>query len=137
MNIDQLHYQMALEARRFAEHVCDYCQVDRHSSLAGEVNDLEAGELVSVFYLVSLERLPLEIALTQFDQVIAMRMPQGGWPGEPVAKVSSTRTSFSNYHPRTRVFLDGFEWGIVDNRSTKPDLPWVAAIPSTERDSWT
>jgi hypothetical protein len=54
MNIDQLHYQMALEARRFAEHVCDYCQVDRHSSLAGEVNDLEAGELVSVFYLVSL-----------------------------------------------------------------------------------
>jgi hypothetical protein len=54
-----------------------------------------------------------------------------------VAKVSSARTSFSNYHPRTRVFLDGFEWGIVDNRSTKPDLPWVAAIPSTERDSWT
>jgi hypothetical protein len=116
MNLDQLHHQMALEARRFAGHVCAYCQVDPHSSVAQEVNGLEAGELVSVFYLVALERLPLDIALTQFEQVMAIRRPQGGWPGEPVASLSSVKTSFSNYHPQRRVYLDGYEWGIVDNR---------------------
>jgi hypothetical protein len=67
MNIDQFHDQMNLEANRLADHVFAYCDVDPRSSLAGEVRDLEVGELVALFYLIAHERLLLENALTQFE----------------------------------------------------------------------
>ena len=60
MNIDQFHDQMNLEANRLADHVFAYCDVDPRSSLAGEVRDLEVGELVALFYLIAHERLLLE-----------------------------------------------------------------------------
>jgi hypothetical protein len=41
---------MHIEAKRLAEHVYGYCDLDPHSRLAEKVNDLEAGELVSLFH---------------------------------------------------------------------------------------
>ena len=116
MNIDQLHHQMHVEAQRFAEHVCSYCNLDPRSRLAGEVNNLEAGELVSVFYLIAHERLPLEDALTQFDMVTAIRMSPRPSARDHMASASSTCGSLSNCFPWERIHLDGFEWGIIDNR---------------------
>ena len=49
MNYEQFHHQMDLEAKRLADHVCAYCCIDPRSSLAGEVQDLEVGELVGLF----------------------------------------------------------------------------------------
>ena len=116
MNIDQFHDQMNLEANRLADHVFAYCDVDPRSSLAGEVRDLEVGELVGLFYLMAHERLPLKDALTQFARVIAIRMPPRPSSCDTMANASSTCGSFSNYHPRERIHLNGFEWGIIDNR---------------------
>jgi hypothetical protein len=116
MNYEEFHHQMALEAKRLADHVCAYCCIDPRSSLAGEVQDLEVGELVGLFYLMAHERLPLKDALTQFARVIAIRMPPRPSGCDTMANASSTCGSFSNYHPRERIHLNGFEWGIIDNR---------------------
>jgi hypothetical protein len=116
MNYDQLHHQMEREAKRFAEHVCALSAVDPHSGLAEKVRDLEAGELASIFYLMAHERLPLEDALTQFTRVIAMRISPRPSGNDIGANALSTCGSFSNYHPRERIHLEGLEWGIVDNR---------------------
>ena len=82
MNIDYFHHQMHIEAKRLAEQVCAYCDVDPHSRLAEKINDLEAGELVSLFYLIAHERLSLEDALMQFDLVTAIRMPRKSSAGD-------------------------------------------------------
>jgi hypothetical protein len=116
MSINYFHHQMHIEAKRLAEQVCAYCDLDPHSRLAEEVRGLEAGELVSIFYLMAHERLPLEDALTQFVRVIAIRMPPGPSGSDTAANASSTCGSFSNYHPRERIHLNGSAWGIVDNR---------------------
>jgi len=118
MNYDQFHHQVEREAKRLAEHVCALSAVDPHSRLAEEVRELEAGELVSLFYLMAHERLPLEDALTQFARVIAIRMPPKPSGRDTMANAASTCGSFSNYHPRERIHLDGCEWGIIDNRRT-------------------
>jgi hypothetical protein len=116
MNYEEFHHQMALEAKRLADHVCAYCCIDPRSNLAAEVQDLEVGELASIFYLMAHERLPLEDALTQFTRVIAMRISPRPSGSDIGANALSTCGSFSNYHPRERIHLEGLEWGIVDNR---------------------
>jgi hypothetical protein len=55
MNIDYFHRQMHIEAKRLAEQVCAYCDVDPHSRLAEKVNDLEALNHPLIFsYVVSI-----------------------------------------------------------------------------------
>jgi hypothetical protein len=115
MSIDYFHHQMHIEAKRLAEHVYGYCDLDPHSPLAEKVDDLEAGELVSLFYLMAHERLSLEDALMQFDLVTAIRMHRKSSAGDIDAP--STCGSLSNCFPRERIHFGGFEWGIIDNRS--------------------
>jgi hypothetical protein len=90
MNYDQFHQKMDREAKHLAGNVCAYCCVDPRSSLAEEIHDLEVGELVSLFYLIAHERLPLEYALTQFTRVIAIRMPRRPSGCDTVANAPST-----------------------------------------------
>ena len=116
MSIDYFHRQMHIEAKRLAEHVYGYCDLDPHSPLAEKVDDLEAGELVSLFYLMAHERLSLEDALMQFDLVTAIRMPRKSSARDIDAP--STCGSLSNCSPRERIHFGGFEWGIIDSRST-------------------
>ena len=88
----------------------------RVSSLAGEVQDLEVGRARRAISLMAHEQLPLEDALTQFARVIAdpyaaetIELRRHGerlidlWI---ILKLPPAGT-----HP-----LDGFEWGIIDNR---------------------
>ena len=123
MNIDYFHRRMHIEAKRLAEQVCAYCDVDPHSRLAEKINDLEAGELVSLFYLIAHERLSLEDALMQFDLVTAIRMPRKSSARDIVVNAPWTCGSLSNYPPRERIHLDGAEWGIIDRRSTIVSFP--------------
>ena len=57
----------------------DGCVAVARCGHAGEpplvIADLEAGELASVFYLVSHQDVPLEYALLEYESVIAMRAP--------------------------------------------------------------
>jgi len=115
MSIDYFHHQMHIEAKRLAEHVYGYCDLDPHSRLAKKVDDLEAGELVSLFYLMAHERLSLEDALMPFDLVTAIRMPRKSSAGD--IDTPTTCGSLSNCFPRERIHFGGFEWGIIDNRS--------------------
>jgi hypothetical protein len=116
MNIDQFHDQMNLEANRLADHVFAYCDVDPRSSLAGEVRDLEVGELVALFYLIAHERLLLENALTQFTSVTAIRMPPRPSGRDTEANALSTCGSLAKNFPHERIHIDGVEWGILDDR---------------------
>jgi hypothetical protein len=75
MNIELLDQEMALEAERFGDHIRWYCGVHPQSDLGRELCGLEAGELASVFYLVSHQDVPLEYALLEYESVIAMRAP--------------------------------------------------------------
>jgi hypothetical protein len=123
MSIDYFHHQMHVETKRLAEQVCASCDLDPHSRLAEKINDLEAGELVSLFYLMAHEFLPLEEALVQFDLVTAIRMPRKSSARDIVVNAPSTCGSLSNYPPRERIHLDGAEWGITDRRSTIVSFP--------------
>ena len=105
MSIDYFHHQMHIEAKRLAEHVYGYCDLDPHSRLAEKVNDLEAGELVSLFYLMAHERLSLEDALMQFDLVTAIRMPRKSSARDIMVDAPSTCGSLSNCSPRATVHL--------------------------------
>jgi hypothetical protein len=107
---------MDLEAKRFAGYVQAYCQVNPHFGLGGKLNDLEAGELVAVYYLVAHERLPLDDAMTQFPQVTAIRMPRRPITHDGMATTPTTCGSLSEAFPRERIHLDGIEWAIMDNR---------------------
>jgi hypothetical protein len=130
MNIDYFHHQMHIEAKRLAEQVCAYCDVDPHSRLAEKINDLEAGELVSLFYLMAHERLSLEDALMQFDLVTAIRMPRKSLARDIMVDAPSTCGSLSNCPPWERIHLNGFEWGIIDSRSTIGLFPGEQPFPA-------
>jgi hypothetical protein len=130
MNIDYFHRQMHIEAKRLAEQVCAYCDVDPHSRLAEKINDLEAGELVSLFYLMAHERLSLEDALMQFDLVTAIRMPRKSPARDIMVDAPSTCGSLSNCSPRERIHFGSFEWGIIDSRSTIGLFPGEQPFPA-------
>jgi hypothetical protein len=75
MSIDYFHHQMHVETKRLAEQVCASCDLDPHSRLAEKINDLEAGELVSLFYLMAHELLPLEEALGRVCKLARVEQP--------------------------------------------------------------
>ena len=122
MSAELLDQEMALEAKRLGDHVRWYCGVHPQSDLGRGLCDLEAGELASLFYLVSHEDVPLEYALLEYESVIAMRAPlQKTTPhaAEHAMCFDGCMAFYSNsehFDQEKTVYIGGCEWKISDNR---------------------
>jgi hypothetical protein len=122
MNIELLDQEMALEAERFGDHIRWYCGVHPQSDLGRELCDLEAGELASVFYLVSHQDVPLEYALLEYESVIAMRAPLqriAPHTAKHAMRLDGCLAFYGNSEPFDQaktVHMGGCEWMISDNR---------------------
>jgi hypothetical protein len=118
-----LDHQMALEAKCLADYVRGYCSVHPYSDLGKELDELEAGELVSVFYLVAYKGIPLDYALLQYQLVTAMRLPsRGGGYYHVDNRTCFEEPSTAPCRPLTTsiqqevVPIAGCEWRVTDRR---------------------
>jgi hypothetical protein len=114
MPTDQLKHEIEIEAQLLEDIIYTVCDPDADCWLIDDLRHLEVDALASVYYLIAHQDLSLADALREFDQVFAFRMPR-----ESACDIAAGSPSFETL-PETirhqRIYIDGCEWRIVDNR---------------------